>query len=247
MATSRQPLATLMVRAENAKTTTLDALLVSQIANLALRALEHLAAKGNVVVARELYRTVRVAVANLNEQALNNPGLFKPLAREHIDWPVLYSPHDFFVTDSKPLQDSLEIGGGFHLAVFGKWDDRDRGLDLTRPQNYLAIRAIELLLRTRTAPQSVDSPAANSTVWKWRDEARRLQPLTKATAEEWAKVGWKAVLEAFKGKPEADAFLSPLGNSRRAKARTPGRIRARIKSQFKLAVAKFAQSVPAQL
>lgn len=242
IAASEQPISTLMARAVKSKTTTQEGLVICLVANRAIRALEYLAAQGNFALAKELYRTVRLAVANLNERALNKPGLFKSTASNHIDWPVLYSPHGFFATDSNALQENLGIGDGFHLAVFGKWKDRTRGLDLTLPQNYLALRVIELLLWTRSKPQ----PAATikQPGFSWIKKARKLRPLTEKTADKWAKVGWEVVLDVYNGKPEEDAFLAAIGAAMDFADRTPAKIHGRIKEQFGKAVEKFSKSPP---
>lgn len=240
IAAIEQPIASMMTRAMNATGSTPEALYICLAANRAMRALEHLAANGMLMAIKQLCLTNRLAVKNLNAIALANPRHFKCMARDHVDWPVLYSPHPFFASDVQALQEELEVGADFDLALFN-WTDRKRGLDLTLRQNYLAVRTIVLLHGTRSTAQPADSTAASATGSRWQEMARRLPPLTKATAKEWADVGWEAVLALYNHEPEKDAFLSPIGSAFPKKRRTPGRIRARIRSTFTDAVKNLAR------
>lgn len=236
-----QPIASLMVRAEEAKTTTFEAAVICMIAHRAMRALEHLAAKGNVVVAKELYRTVNKSVENLNHEALTNPGLFMPTARDHIEWPVLYSPHPHFSTSIEVLRNKLKVGDNFHLDLF-PWKDRRRGTNLNKVQNKLALQALQVVMSAHSAPPSADSLVGKEQPTDWKTKARSLQPFSQETAQQWAEVAWEVILEAYESTPETDPDLARLGASRSSERRTPAETRARIKSAVKGCILGFVRT-----
>ncbi|MCU0771770.1 MAG: hypothetical protein MUE94_08400 [Verrucomicrobia bacterium] len=236
-----QPVASLVARAEKAKTTTLDAAIICMIAHRAMRALEHLAAQGNVVAAKELYRTVNKAVENLNQEALANPGLFMPAAREHIEWPVLYSPHPHFSTNIEDLHNKLKVGENFHLDLF-PWKDRKRGTDLNLVKNKLAFQALQVVMSAHAAPPSADSLLGTEQPSDWKNKARSLKPFSRETAHEWAALAWQVILEAYENTPETDPDLAKLGKSLSSERRTPAATRARIKSAVKACILGFVRT-----
>ncbi len=239
VATCLQPVASLMARAEKTKTPTPEVGMICMIAHRTMRALEHLAAKGNVVAAKALYRTVNKAVENLNMEALSNPQLFMPAAREHIQWPVLYSRHPYFATNIEDLQKKLKFGENFHLDLF-PWKDRERGTDLNLIKNKLAFQALQVVISAHSEPPSADSLLGKAQPADWKTTARSLKPFSRESAPKWAAVAWEVILEAYENTPESDPDLATLGNTLSSERRTPAATRARIKSAVKLCILGFA-------
>jgi hypothetical protein len=229
---SEQLVNSLVAAISQGNSPTAPTLALSLLAARAIQALHARAAMGDEFAAKRLYGILRSSVEALNYSAKQLPAAYQPLAAGNLQWPVLYSPHPFFSTDTAAVQAELKVADDYHLKIFGKWKDRRRAYDLSLPHNWLAFKILEKLTSARSAPTpSSDLPKQH----EWETECKQLPPLSPQTSDAWVKVGWKAVLHFYHDRPEDDPYLAQLGASL-GRGKTKGQVRGRIQTQFRQAM-----------
>jgi hypothetical protein len=193
---------------------------------------------------------LREAVRKLNEHALLYPALYAPRACQYPDWPILFSLHSEFRTDTVKLSEALGIGANYSLEIMGKGKQRKKPISFATPSNNLARRVFLTLWENRQKwhpkvhgkafAQDADLP-------QWVRKCKDLPEFSAASVAQWLKIGWLSVKHAYGGQPESDPELWKIGKHRAIKA-PPGskseaaHVRAGIREELGKALKKLARN-----
>jgi hypothetical protein len=175
-----------------------------------IAALESLINKGAPDAPAELYHTAMVATGVLTRQCEKDAALFTGIAQKEISWPVLYSPHPDQKQKADELVKQLGLGTKTNINLLSL---RKR-FSWKKPANVVAFRLHQLAQTVCRAPMrswamhdffivgvccagcsSQQFPKQCEALERWgqRGAGKRLPPLSKETASQWAE----AIKELF--------------------------------------------------
>jgi len=168
------------------------------------------------VAARRLFRLIYDTVRWINFETTRS-GLVERLAPESVSWPVLLNPDPKSFAEAKEYVTRLKVGAtsGYSIGPRTRWSQTKGGKLPVATQCALDIHRIlennRHQLDLAAAAEKNGGRFDYSQLPQWAKECATLLPLTKATADKWFELGWKAVMEATDGHPEKNQTLRPLG------------------------------------
>lgn len=173
-----------------------------------LAALTVLAKKGVEGAPKELHTAAVLATDWLNYLADNQPELFCAIAETRLSWPANYDPHPEQRDELELFLKSLRLGTKTSINASGNGKSFSWG----RPANVVAVRLLRLAEALRREPLPVagvpelarcgvgrrpggahvynaayEKQLADLEQWGQHGPGSLLPPLSKATAEQWAR------------------------------------------------------------
>ncbi len=212
-----------------------------------LAVLRKLCDNGHPMALQSMDAIIREAVRKLNEHALSFPSVYALRSRQYPEWPVLFSPHPEFGTDTSKLMEALAIGADYTLEIMGKGKERKKPISFDTPANKLARQVYLTLWENRRkwhARVHGKAFAQDSQLPEWVKQCKELPDFSTASVLQWIEIGWLAVLHTYDGQPEADAELWKIGKHRATKTPAATHVRAGIKEKMSEAMNKLARNPP---
>ena len=233
-----------------------------KLARLAGRARE-----GDPLAARQLYSCATLATHWLNLAAEQNRRLFKPIAREKMVWPVGYSRHHEDRTAADALMKELEVGANSGVNLSGNGKPFSWGTPAVEIAYHLVrlVRLVQSHSITNVGLNSaVDlSPLAALRVgcksprchvyddkyakqlreledWGQKGPGSKLPPLTRDTADQWARAIGEPFRIIFGRNYERHFRLADLRASIKKWICGVGILRSRMLNEVKQAIKSIA-------
>ena len=174
-------------------------------ASMGLGHLQNLASNGDQRALASLADLAAGATEALNQISRGTPERVRPIARHRFLWPFLKARKERFSDDHKSLLRQIQLGHELPLSY--------EALGRIRRSKITSRTAMKLLCR-------LDACRPKRNTWagfmrhprlEWEEMAARLEPFSAATWPDWFEAGWRALLDDYDGKPEADPELRRLG------------------------------------
>jgi hypothetical protein len=175
-----------------------------------LSLLHEFAALGDAEALSEISEMLATAVGNLNDLP---PEFLRPVARQRFQWPVIAGQHPLQQKQVAKDLAAFQVGEATGWRRNARWGTGWGGK--VSAASGEAICLLEILKANAALGRRVTKHDWQN--WPaWAKKCRTLPPLTKATAPQWFKIGWQAILDETNGKPESVPELAALVESTRA-------------------------------
>ena len=181
---------------------------------------------------------IRDLVDDLESCLRIHPKVVRNWSRKRSDVPVLAGKNEARKTALAKILDEFQVGEDAPIRV--NPPQKKKGINLSIRVNSIAAGLCAHIERYRALGPMLeeDSELARTIA--------QLPPLSKATWEAWADVGWIFILQTTKGSPEAHPALGPLGKSAGDKPGLGGaktiasNTKAKIKYRLREAIRRMA-------
>ena len=201
--------------------------------DVATEQLAALAASGDRKAVESLAMVGAHSASKLEQLARAKPALVRSVASALPWWPVLLSPHKENQAEQIALLDDLKVATATPERMRGRWRNAEtptktkKGFRHVNGKYVVWIgQTLRLVHANRPLREAVRRDAGGivaakhtagidiSPAWpKWVADAVALEPLTRATAPAWFKVGWKMLLALTGGDVTTIQGLRPVGQS----------------------------------